>query len=119
LNSPNTPIEVLSGKPSTVGDFNGDGNFDLVVERSSYNSYSFDLQTSVLFGTGEGEFSGSRDVNVENPKLFKSADIDGDGTPKSFRIHWNRVEMNYDEISEAEEAAEAEKSLEELGKVKY
>jgi Ca2+-binding RTX toxin-like protein len=79
LNSPNTPIEVLSGKPSTVGDFNGDGNFDLVVERSSYNSYSFDLQTSVLFGTGEGEFSGSRDVNVENPKFFKSADIDGDG----------------------------------------
>ncbi|MEA5496561.1 FG-GAP-like repeat-containing protein [Limnoraphis robusta] len=79
LNSPSTPIEVLSGKPSTVGDFNGDGNFDLVVERSSYNSYSFDLQTSVLFGTGEGEFSGSRDVNVENPKFFKSADIDGDG----------------------------------------
>ncbi|MEA5496562.1 FG-GAP-like repeat-containing protein [Limnoraphis robusta Tam1] len=79
FNSPSTPIEVLSGKPSTVGDFNGDGNFDLVTERNSYNSYSFDLQTSVLFGTGEGEFSGSRDVNVENPKFFKSADIDGDG----------------------------------------
>ncbi|MEB3278647.1 MAG: FG-GAP-like repeat-containing protein [Lyngbya sp.] len=79
LNSPSTPIEVLSGKASTIGDFNGDGNFDLVVERNSYNSYSFDLQTSVLFGTGEGEFSGSRDVDVENPKFFKSADIDGDG----------------------------------------
>jgi Ca2+-binding RTX toxin-like protein len=79
FNSPSTPIEVLSGKPSTVGDFNGDGNFDLVIERNSYNSYSANLQTSVLFGTGEGEFSGSRDVNVENPKLFKSADIDGDG----------------------------------------
>ncbi|WP_413161087.1 FG-GAP-like repeat-containing protein [Capilliphycus salinus ALCB114379] len=79
FNSPSTPIEVLSGKPSTVGDFNGDGNFDLVTVRNSYNSYSANLQTSVLFGTGEGEFSGSRDVNVENPKFFKSADIDGDG----------------------------------------
>ena len=79
FNSPGTPIEVLPGKPSTVGDFNGDGNFDLVIERNSYNSYGVDLQTSVLFGTGEGEFSGSRDVDVENPKLFKSADINGDG----------------------------------------
>ena len=79
FSSPSTQIEVLSGKASTIGDFNGDGNFDLVIERNSYNSYSADLQTSVLFGTGEGEFSGSRDVNVENPKLFASADIDGDG----------------------------------------
>jgi Ca2+-binding RTX toxin-like protein len=79
FNSPSTPIEVLSGKASTIGDFNGDGNFDLVTERNSYNSYSADLQTSVLFGTGEGEFSGSRDVDVENPKFFASADIDGDG----------------------------------------
>ncbi|MEB3278646.1 MAG: FG-GAP-like repeat-containing protein [Lyngbya sp.] len=79
FNSPSTPIEVLSGKASTIGDFNGDGNFDLVTVRNSYNSYSADLQTSVLFGTGEGEFSGSRDVNIENPKFFASADIDGDG----------------------------------------
>ncbi len=79
FNSPSTPIEVFSGTLSTVGDFNGDGNFDLVTERNSYSSYSPDLQTSVLFGTGEGGFSGSRDIDVEDPKFLKSADIDGDG----------------------------------------
>ncbi|MEL7034100.1 MAG: FG-GAP-like repeat-containing protein [Cyanobacteria bacterium J06592_8] len=96
LNPPSTPIEVLSGKPSTIGDFNGDGNFDLVVERNSYNSYTPSLQTSVLFGTGEGGFSGSSDVDLEDPRLLASTDVDGDGNLDLLAV---TTEFNPDDFS--------------------
>jgi Ca2+-binding RTX toxin-like protein len=77
--SPTIEVDQNYNSPFTVGDFNGDGNFDLVIYKNSYSSYSVDFKASVLLGTGNGGFTEGGEVEIDNPEEFVSGDFNGDG----------------------------------------
>jgi hypothetical protein len=73
------PVSSLYGAASIVsGDFNGDGNPDLLITTSNFNDFS----TAVLLGDGEGGFRA-----IPSPILGGTggeavvADFNGDGIP--------------------------------------
>jgi len=61
--------EIMTG-----GDFNGDGNLDLAVNLSGFDSFA------VLIGDGQGNFTLKRHIPEDTlPKEVASGDINGDG----------------------------------------
>lgn len=61
--------------------------------------------------------SQDKDLKLINQMLVQMSKIrDGDGKPKSFKIHWDSFAMRYDEVSDEEEEKEALKSLKSLEK---
>jgi len=68
----------LNGKPSSlaIGDFNGDGKWDVAVTDSEAN------QVSILCGKGDGTFdlSGTYAVGT-SPSSIAAGDFNGDGKP--------------------------------------
>jgi hypothetical protein len=62
-----------------LGDFNGDGKPDLVVADNNFNNASNSNTVVVLFGKGDGTFSGSTKIGVgANPSLVVVGDFNGD-----------------------------------------
>jgi hypothetical protein len=59
----------LAGSMS-VGDFNEDGNIDLVTNAGG---------ASIFFGNGDGTFSGPQSVGAGTPENVVASDLDGDG----------------------------------------
>jgi hypothetical protein len=78
---PSAAIEVDRDfdSPFTVGDFNGDDDFDLAIYTNTYNSYNFDPQLTVLLGDGDEGFTRGGTVEVDNPEDFVPGDFNGDG----------------------------------------
>ena len=72
-----TPLDFGAGSgPGAVvtGDFNGDGNLDLVVSNSDDGSFS------VLLGNGDGTFKGAASYGAgSSPFSFAVGDFNGDG----------------------------------------
>ena len=57
-----------------VGDFNGDGKFDLAVANSGSNN------VSVLLGNGDGSFQAARSFGAgSTPRSVAVGDFNGDG----------------------------------------
>jgi hypothetical protein len=77
--SPAIEVDDDFDSPFTVGDFDGDGDFDLVVYTNSYNSYNFDPQLTVFLGDGNEGFTPGGEVEIDNPEDFVPGDFNGDG----------------------------------------
>ncbi|MGB3405796.1 MAG: FG-GAP-like repeat-containing protein [Microcoleaceae cyanobacterium] len=77
--SPAIETENDFDSPFTVGDFNGDDDFDLAIYTNTYNSYSFDAQLTVLLGDGNEGFTPGGTVEVNNPEDIVPGDFNGDG----------------------------------------
>jgi FG-GAP-like repeat len=80
------PAEELTGLPRCFGldsgDFNGDGNLDLVTATIPSGHIPGDGVTFVLLGNGLGGFSESSEMNVDPlPTSVKVADLNNDGKP--------------------------------------
>ena len=73
-----TNIDVLPSQLAT-GDFNNDGNLDLVVANAAPNG----LGASVLLGHGDGTFSSAPEVNNagDTPQAVAVGDFNGDTIP--------------------------------------
>jgi len=73
-----TDIDVLPSQLAT-GDFNDDGNLDLVVASAANDG----LGASVLLGHGDGTFSSAPEVNNagETPQAVAVGDFNGDTIP--------------------------------------
>jgi uncharacterized protein YjdB len=82
-----TPLPTYpSGTPLAVGDFNGDGKPDLLIQEQPYGAYS-NLTGAILLGNGDGTFQAgtSWDLGPEyvpgllTPQTFAVGDLNGDG----------------------------------------
>ncbi|MGB3534645.1 MAG: FG-GAP-like repeat-containing protein [Microcoleaceae cyanobacterium] len=81
FDDPSAAIEVDRDfdNPFTVGDFNGDDDFDLAIYTNTYNSYNFDPQLTVLLGDGNEGFTPGGTVEINNPEDIVPGDFNGDG----------------------------------------
>jgi uncharacterized protein YjdB len=82
-----TPLPAYpSGIPLAVGDFNGDGKPDLLIQVPAYSAYS-NLTGALLLGNGDGTFQAGTTWNIGQsligglaaPQTFAVGDFNGDG----------------------------------------
>lgn len=63
--------------PAAIGDFDGDGNLDLLFLRKKYLVFSFTASGNMMLGKGDGTFSQPSTVNISfSPSAV--ADLNGD-----------------------------------------
>ncbi len=76
---PAVPINLPSGQTSiAVGDFNGDGNLDLIFAVDPYN-ITGNGGVYVVLGNGDGTFQPAQRLGVANAWTVAVADFNGDG----------------------------------------
>ena len=85
--APNSPFAVGASPQSVaLGDFNGDGNLDIVAANSGDNT------ATLLLGDGTGGFTasaGSPFTVGANPQSVAVADFNGDGKPDMVTANFN------------------------------
>jgi len=78
--APKTPFVTASPSASVVGDFNGDGKPDLALLNSKSPNLENVGTVDILFGKGDGTFSGSKSFMVRNtPVALATGDFNRDG----------------------------------------
>lgn len=75
------PTQVKDNAKSATGYFDGDKNLDLVVTRNVYNSYSLNIVTQLLSGSGDGKFTPKPGgiPGLKNVRMLEAGDFTGDG----------------------------------------
>ena len=63
-----------------IGDFNHDGNLDIIATSANYLPWHGVVTMSLLLGHGDGTFAPHVDYPIDDP-ILASADVNGDGTP--------------------------------------
>lgn len=85
---PFTSVEIKSARAAILGDFDGDGNTDMIIEGSIYPNRSSPLSSGLHFfkGTDQGTFQDmpklvdvGSSVLIQGDTTMSCGDIDGDG----------------------------------------